>query len=334
VIYLKGSFLANEKGTNQFLFTDTNIITGLFDNLYWGSPDNPLTCDAKGDNLLSLTCAWQEAYAWGSAGLEIWQNDGVTPFSPIPGAFSEGGIEAPYSIVIANNTVFALCIIGGARVVVRMQGRAPVVVSDAIGRVLADMEDVSDAIGDLISVGGLSIYLLSFPSEGQTWAYDYKNDTWTRWGYFQGGEHRQFLGQHSTFAKSWNKHLIMSRVDGKIYELDRNTYTDDGSEMVSFRRTGWLNHGTYNRKICDQFYVKCKAGGSDIATLLVRWRSEGNAEWSNWMEMKLSPVGKRDFLAKNNRFGMYRSRQYEFRITDNADLVLCGVDVEIRGLSS
>jgi hypothetical protein len=334
VAFVRSTFIANEPGTNRFLFTDTNPNTLLLENDYWSSPDNPLTCEAKGDTLLSLFTAWQEVYAFGGQGLEIWQNDGVTPFAPVGGAFSEGGIEAPYSVVVADNTVFALCSIGGSRVVVRMNGRSPVVVSEPIATVLGGMVSVSDAIGDLISVGGLSLYLLSFPAAGQTWAYDFKHDAWSRWGHYVDGEHEQFIGQHACFAKNWNKHLIMSRIDGKIYELRRDVFTDDGEEMVSFRRTGWLDHGTFNRKICDQFFVKCKAGQADPAKLLIRWRDDGREEWSPFMELTLSPVGQRNFISKNNRFGMYRSRQYEFRISDNADLVLVSIDAEIRGLKS
>ena len=336
VAFIKGSFLANYPGTNSFLFTDVSPVTNMMDTAYWGSVDNPLTCDAKGDNLLAIFAAWQELYACGSQGNEIWQNDGVTPYSPIAGAFSEGGIEAPYSFVVADNTVFMLSVIAGTRVVVKLQGRAPVVISDPIARILSEMEDVSDAIGDLIGVGGLAMYLLTFPSAKQTWAYDYKNDVWVRWGYWdaESGLHNHFIGQHATYVKKWNKHLIQSRLDGKIYELDRNTFDDDGAEMVSYRRTGWINHGTYNRKVCDQFYVKCKAGMSNIGTLLVRWRDEGREEWGAWVDIPLQPVGQRDFIAKTNRFGMYRSRQYEFRLSDNADLVLVGVDTELRGLSS
>lgn len=334
VAFTKSVFIANESGTNRFDFTDTNPSTGLMDNTYWSSPDNPLTCEAKGDKLTAMLVAWQEIYAWGSQGLEIWQNDGVTPFIPIPGAFSEGGIEAPYSIVVADNTVFALCVINGARVVVKLSGRAPVVVSDPIAKILASMTTASDAIGDLISVGGLAIYLLSFPSAGQTWAYDYKNDTWTRWGYFIDGEHERFIGQHSCFCKAWNKHLILSRSDGKVYELRRDVFNDAGNEMVSYRRTPWINHGTFNRKKCDQFYVKLKTGETDNAVMLLRWRSDGRLEWGNYMELAMSPMGNRDFISKNNRFGIYRSRQYEFRLSDNADMALISVDIEVRGLSS
>jgi hypothetical protein len=318
---------------STFYLTD-DAVTGFMDPAYWSSTSNPLTCEAKGDKLLSLFTAWQEIYAWGSQGMEIWQDDGVTPFSPIPGAFSEGGIEAPYSVAIADNTVLALCVIAGSRVVIKLQGRSPMVVSDAISRVLADMPTVDDAIGDLISVGGLAIYLLSFPSAGQTWAYDYKNDVWCRWGSYRNGVHQQFQGVHACFAKTWNKHLIQSRIDGRIYELSRDLYTDDGHPMRTFRRTGWINHDTYNRKRCDQFYVKAKCGASDNATLLVRYRDDGRAEWSMSIEIPLQPLGNGQFLAKMNRFGMYRSRQYEFALSDAADLVLTGVDVELTVMSS
>lgn len=331
---MNSTFIVNEAGTNRFRFTDTNPDTGLVDNTYWQSTDGPLTCEVKGDNLEALFVAWQELYAWGTQGLEIWQYDGVTPFAPVMNAFTEAGLAAPYSIVIADNTVFALCVVAGAKVVVRMNGRSPVAVSDPIAKILSDMEIVNDAIGDLISVGGLSIYLLSFPSENQSWAYDYKNDTWSRWGHFHEGHHDRFLGQHACYAKSWNKHLILSRVDGTVYELSRDEAQDAGQEMVAYRRTGWMNHGTFNRKTCDQFYLKCKAGEADVATLLLRWRDDGRSEWSRWVEITLSPIGIRDFLAKLNRFGTYRSRQYEFRLTDNVNLVLVSADCELRGLSS
>lgn len=94
VAWINGRFVANNPNTNQFYFTDTNPDTGLIENDYWSSTDNPVTCEARGDNLNALLTAWQEIYAWGSEGLQIFQDDGVTPFSNIPGAFAEIGIEA------------------------------------------------------------------------------------------------------------------------------------------------------------------------------------------------------------------------------------------------
>jgi hypothetical protein len=330
VAWINSRFLANEPGTNRFDFTDTNPATGLVENDYWSSTDNPVTCEAKGDLLSALFTAWQEVYAWGSEGLQIFQDDGVTPFAPIQSAFTEGGIEAVYSFVKADNTVFALCVIDDKRVVIKLQGRTPQVVSEPIASILASMDTVSDAIGDLVMVGGIAIYLLSFPSANQTWAYDYKNDTWMRWGYYLMGQgnYDRFIGQHSCFVKPWNKHLIMSRLDSRIYEMSRKVYNDAGNPMVSYRRSGWIDHGNvWRRKRINQFYIKGKTYPDDGTTnpvMQLRWRDNGNQVWSNMMDLPLNPDYQGDFLIKCNRFGMYRRRQYEFKLSDNVDMVLIG----------
>ena len=326
--WIDEKFVGNVSGTNEFLFTDVNDATGFFDNAFWSGANNPIVCSSKGQKLTALLVAWQQVYAWGPDGCQIFQDDGVTPFVNIPGAFIEAGLEAPYSVQRGNNAIFALCVIDGKRVVVLLVGSTPRVVSEPIARVLAEMPAVSDAIGCLISVGGLAIYLLQFPTSGQTWAYDYRNDEWFRWGAWNAaaGQHDNFMGQHSCFAKAWNKHLIMNRVNGQIYELDRNTFTDADRQLVSFRRTGWIDQGmSWNRKRSNQLYIKVKVFAQDDATsptLLFRWRDDGNPNWSTYMELPLDPNFQGDCLIKLNRMGMYRMRQYEFRLSDNVDLAL------------
>jgi hypothetical protein len=282
-----------------------------------------------------LFTAFNEIYAWGSDGLEIWQDDGVTPFVPIQSAFTVAGIEGMYAYGKIDNTIFALCVIEGKGCVIRINSRSPQIVSEPIARILSEMSTVSDAFCDIISVGGISIALFSFPSAGQSWAYDYKNDTWLRWGYWNllRGEHQRFIGQHSCFVKSWNKHLIQSRVDGKIYELDRNTYDDDGNIMLSYRRTGWIDRGTWNRKRIPQLYIKGKVNPIDLdnpAMLQFRWRDNGNPTWQPLVEISLNPDEQGNFVVPMNRMGMYRSRQYEFRISDNVDMVLVGANEEVE----
>jgi hypothetical protein len=168
--YINMRFVANMAGTSRMGFTDTNPATGNLENDYWSSTSAPIRNTARGDYLLALRTCWEEIYAWGSQGLTVWQDDGASPFSQIQSAFSELGIEAPYSLVRTENTLFAVCVLDGKRVVAKMAGRAPQIASEPIARILADMETVSDAIGDLITVGGMSIYLLSFPTANQTWA--------------------------------------------------------------------------------------------------------------------------------------------------------------------
>jgi hypothetical protein len=319
--YINMRFVANMAGTSRMGFTDTNPATGNLENDYWSSTSAPIRNTARGDYLLALRTCWEEIYAWGSQGLTVWQDDGASPFSQIQSAFSELGIEAPYSLVRTENTLFAVCVLDGKRVVAKMAGRAPQIASEPIARILADMETVSDAIGDLITVGGMSIYLLSFPTANQTWAYDHKNDTWCRWGQYVGtSDYRdRFIGQHVCFCKPWNKHLIMSRVDGKIYELSRSAFDDAGTEMISYRRTGWVDCGIGSqRKRCDQFYVEGKPGLTNTPSLMIRSRDNGNNEWSKYKTLAFY----KNTVEPMNRQGTFRTRQWEFRIPSDTDTIL------------
>jgi hypothetical protein len=323
VAYLNLKFIANNPETNQFLFTDVNPDSGFQEFDYWSSADNPLTAESRGDDLAVIEQYLQELNIWGTQSLEIWVDDGVTPLISIPQGASEAGIEAPYSVKQVSDKIFALVVIDGIRHVVRMDGRTPTIISEPIAQVIASYGTVSDAIGQSITVNGISIYLLQFPSAGKTWAYDLKSDSWVPWGTWneKDGIMEQFIGQHSCFVKTWNKHLIMSRVDGRIFELDFGTNTDGDAPTKSYRRTIWEEHGRASRKRSDRLKLKVKTGSTINGALYLRWADDGSEEWSNYMEIELGPIGKRDFIIDLPQMGMYESRRYEISITDDAELV-------------
>ncbi len=320
VAWIDGRFVANSPGTPRFLSTDTNPATGLFDNAFWSSTINPFRNTARGDNIKALLTNWEEIYSWGGEALEVWQDDFATPFTSIPSALAEVGIEAPYSIRRTENTLFAVCVLDSKRVVVKLAGRAPVVISEPIAILLAAMPTVSDAIGSLITVGGIAIYLLHFPSANQTWAYDHKNDVWCRWGLYIGDSDVRdaFIGNHPCFCKAWNKHLIQSRFDGKIYELSRNAFDDAGTQMVPYRRTGWMDMTTGHRKRLTQFYIKGKPGLSIDTRLLFRYQEDGRNEWSAYTELAFDT----ESVERLTNQGTFRTRRYEFRLPSGSDTVL------------
>jgi hypothetical protein len=320
-------------------FTDVNPDGNLMDPLYWSSPDNPLTADSKGDNLTALLVAWQEIIAMGQEGTEIWQDDGVTPFSPITGASTEAGLLAAHSVKICDNALLALMMVDNKRAIVKIIGRTPQVISEPIARILAEYTRVDDAVATVISAGGLAIYLLSFPTENETWAYDLKSDTFVRWGYWntETAEYERFIGQHFCFAKAWGKYLIGSRVDGKIYELDRGTYQDDGNIIRWMLQTGWVDHASWRRKRSNQLFVKAKASegsSEDPPVMEMYFRDDGRGEFNDNPAtlLILGPAGYNEFISPMNRMGTYRSRQYQFVCTENVDIALVGADEELTEL--
>jgi hypothetical protein len=260
---------------------------------------------------------------------EVWQEDGVNPISPLVGSLMEIGVEAPYSMVMADNTMMGLCVVAGKRAVITVQGRGPKVISEPIANILQSYQTVTDAIGSLCFVGGLNMYILNFPTESKTWAYDFKNDIWTQWSSWDlaSAENKVFKGYYGTYAKTWNKHLILGS-DGDLYEFSRTQYSDDDAPIRSSIRTGWLDSGTWDRKRLDQLIIKLQGYNPDGAKVLLRMRTDGFQEWGTAIEIDIQANQQNDHFCKLNRMGIHRSVQFEFIMTDAADLSLVGMELD------
>lgn len=329
-------FYANDlNGESQdFYITDVNLSDPpVLDPVYWASPTNPWRTSARPDKLSGIYTGWNEIYLWGSQACEVWQEDGVNPISPLVGSIIEAGTLAPYSVVIADNSLIGLCQIAGKRAVAKIQGRVPHIISEPIANRLQSMSTVADAVGTLVFTGGVNLYLLTFPTENETWCYDIKNDIWSQWSTWDTVQavHTAFNCRFSTYAKDWNRH-IMQDTSGSLQEISRTAYNDNGVPIVSSIRTGWLDHGTWDRKRSDQLIIKLKGYAANDVKLQLRHRSDGFAEWSNPMDIEIQNGKQNDHFCKLNRMGIYRSRQYEILMTDTADLALVGIEEDVTRL--
>ena len=277
IAMMNNRFYANDIYHGQdLLITDVNPATDLLDVLYWSSPVNPFRASARPDNIQGIYTAWNEIFLWGTQACEVWQEDGITPISPLVGSIIESGTLAPHSVVLADNTLIGLCQINGKRAVVALAGRNPNIISEDIANKLQEIQVVSDAIGSMCFVGGLNIYLLTFPTADITWAYDIKTKVWCQWSTWDtvNAVNAQYKGRYGVYAKDWNKHLVMS-ANGSIHELSRSQYTDSGLLISSSIRTGWIDHGTSDRKRCDQLIIKLKGYSDTIGKVVMRTRDDG-----------------------------------------------------------
>jgi hypothetical protein len=99
VCYINDRFVAIEANSARFFWS------ALLDGRTWDfldfataerQPDNALDIEALGDNI----------WPFGQATVEVWQNDGVTPFSRIEQVSFDKGIIATGANVKADNTLF------------------------------------------------------------------------------------------------------------------------------------------------------------------------------------------------------------------------------------
>lgn len=271
----------------------------------------------------------------GSETTELWINDGVSPFSRIQGATIDQGTIAPFSIAHTDKDTFW---ISDKRRLTHLQDFRPVETKFPYQRVIGDNFFIEDARGTIVELDGLTWYVLTFPSQDLTLAYDYKNNTWARWGTWGTdiSDYRRFRMRTGAFAKRWNQYLIGDHTNGIIYKLSRSAYTDAGDIIRSSRRTGFISHDTSLYKRCKKLRVRCKvnvANGSVLNPVMtVRWRN-GNGAWGTEHTIPLGPAGANELIGQLAPCGRYRVRQYEFTCSDAVEWILQGGEEEIEIMS-
>lgn len=329
VAELDGYILANDVGSGTIMFSDLNSLTS------WQALSF-FTAESRPDPVLAMAEAFREIIAIGSESVEFFVNDGQTPFSRIPGSAQPFGISAPYSLALAGNTWMWL---DHNRRFASMQGRQVVNLSTPYDRVIQRYLSVDDAIGYSVSIDGMTLYVLTFPTAQETLVFNYTSQQWHRWGYWvsSSGVHQRFRGYSYCYARMWNLHLIGDHSNGIIYAASRNVFQDNGSHIRSLLRTGHISHGLHVDKLSDCIRLHCKRGHGTATVenpqIMLRRRVNNRQQWGNERWKSLGQVGQHSPFIDWKRNGVYKTQQLEFTHSDNTDLVIMGAQELITGLS-
>lgn len=338
VAYINRRFITNLANSSSFIFTDTNPATGVLDVGFWDSSDNPLSCESRSDNLVALTVHWNEIYAWGSTSVEIWQDDGVTPFIPVRGAEIPFELLSPASIVEINDIIFAFGTYNSFPVVAAIKNRGLSIVSGPVVSLLRVYSTLSRIKATKMSTASSQLYVISFLRSGTNYSqtltlvYNVTTDTWTNFTSAttnsRGAITTKYIDfMNTAYDPNTGLQLVSRQFDHNIFSI--GTATSDATGVINVtRRTPWIDHGTWKRKRCNSLYLRIKRGQTS-GVLRLRWVDNGSGTWSSYYDIKLSPTTDRDFISRNRRMGMYHSRRYEFTMSDNADFVLVGSDEDV-----
>jgi hypothetical protein len=280
-----------------------------------------------------------EVNVLGAQSLEIWHDDGTSPFARLGQGFVQSGTAAPYSFAYSQ-TQDVLIWLSENRQVVMQQGRTPVPVSLTMSKYIAGFTTITDAIGDCVEILGRPYYILRFPTETKCLVFDFTSKNWYEWMNWNSGTavYDGFRGACHCYSPAWNLNLVGDRANGKIYKFSNSTYTDNALILRSLVRTGHYNHGTEaKRKFSNALYFRLKRTSvvTDDATpdLMVRYCDNGGTAWTDFATVSLQQVGNTEFRAKLTRLGSYYSRQWEFVLSDAYPLCLVSVeeDVDMEG---
>ena len=319
VAYLDGYILANARETGRFHFCMNDDLTN------WDAAEFAAG-EGKPDNITALYEGWSEIVLVGPESVEIWVNDGQTPFSRLSGGLIQRGCSAPNTFRQVGNAWMWL---DENKRFVQLTGRTPEPVSFPFDKVLQGLPVVEDAITDVIEIAGQAFYVVSFPGANRTFVYNVYRKAWHEWGYWNQNraDYERWRGNVHCHATAWGMHLVGDRSSGKVYKLSRDYHDDDGDLIRSVRRTGFNDHGTTQVKRSYEAVIRCKRGqgNADVTnpTMSVRWRDQPGT-WKNGRSVSLGAVGKHEMHVKLSGLGQYRARQWEFVHSAKTDWILVG----------
>jgi hypothetical protein len=257
-------------GANTVDIIDNYFVYNNPTTQQWGasdllSPISPNTSyslkDGAPDDLVALIVDHREVYLMGEISSEVWTDVGTVPFpfQRIPGTSTQHGIAAPFSLSrLGNSFAYVSRNNRGQAQIMQMQGYLPQRISThAVENTLAN-QYVNDAISWTYQLEGHEVFVVTFPSLELTWAYDATTALWHKWLYTTDtNEYQRHRGNCSAVFQGLV--IIGDYENGKLYELDKNNYTDDGQNIRRLRRAPHLVT-EFQRQYFDELQIQFQPG--------------------------------------------------------------------------
>jgi hypothetical protein len=328
---IDGYIVYNEPGTQNWANTDldSRLSTAALYGSKNGAPDP----------IVSLICDHRQVYLLGEKTTETWVDVGGTiagittfPFQRISGTMMQHGIAAPFSLARFDES---LIFVGrderGTATVGMIEGYKYVRVSTHAVENSIQNVDVTNAIGFVQQIRGHEMYVVTFPSVDLTWVFDFTTKLWHKWLSWENGEFHRHRANCGAFFNGEN--LVGDFENGKIYEVNLDTYTDNGNTIRRIRRCPHLV-ADLQRFYFDELQIQFQPGvglnlgqGQDPQAML-RWSNDGGSTYSSEHWTGIGKIGAYKNRAIWRRLGYARDRIFEVVVTDPVNAVIISANLK------
>jgi len=289
------------------------------------------------DPVQAIAAVHKEIWLLGTDTTEVWFDAGNPnfPFERIPGVFIQQGVAAVWSVAKANENLFWIGRgeQGNAMPYMSQYYQAVPIGTPAIVDEWQTYARIDDATAFTYQIGSHVFYVVTFPTADRSWVYDVLTQQWHEWLSMDasGALHAHVSG---SYCFTGSMHLLGDANSGNVYQLDVNTFTDNGAAIPRIR--GFPHLSDFNSG-ARQFYkyflanVEVGRGLSDGTTgappILLRWSDDGGYTWGQPIEGNLGAVGQSIRSVQWNRLGYARDRVFEVSWSANARSSLNGAYV-------
>jgi hypothetical protein len=280
------------------------------------------------DNIVAPLRVGRDLWLFGEQTTEVWSNIGATdfPFLRVSGGFVSRGTAARGSIATRLGTAVWL---GDDRVIYTAAGVQPQRISThAVEQAIGGYTTVADAVAWIYEQEGHAFYVLTFPTAGDTWVFDFATGMWHERESEGLGVWRAKLG--CAFAGGvWAGDV----VNGSIWLLDP-THAWEGDAQIIRVATGTSFHSEGRKVTLTRFCAEFESGvglatgqGADPVVWL-SWSNDGGRTWSHDATAKLGPQGEYRTRLEWRRLGQARERVFRLQWSDPVYTTLAAVTVD------
>lgn len=325
ITFIDSYFVVNKINTGSF------YLSGIYDGTSWNSLDFA-TAESSPDDLLRVLNGVGQLWLFGTQTTEVWTNTGASefPFERISGAKLETGILSPFTAVAIGNTVLW---VGrdkiGQGIVYKARGFSPQRIStDAIELRIQEADDLANIRAFTYQEDGHTFYVITGGGLETTLVYDMQTELWHERAYLnEFGEFEQHLGCCGMFA--FGKQFVGSRVDGSIYEMSLDFYSDDGNPLARERTYTHLSDEgkriRYNSlEIGFETGVGTQFGQGQNPVCMFQLSKDGGRTWSEEYTTPIGAVGKYQTKVSFRRLGITEQMTFRIKVTDPVKVAICG----------
>lgn len=327
---------------NQFIYTKPKFTT--ISNVGDGTTAsglNVIGAETKPDDLVRDFVFKQTIERMGVRTIEGWYNSGTgsPPIARLDGQIFEVGLAAKHSVAETDEAFYWL---GDDNSIYRSQaGAKQRISSDAISNAIQSYSTIDDAIGGTFTIEGQNFYVITFPSENQTFAV---NESLGVNGWFElssGINGDKYQG--SSFINCYNKNIVADESNGKIYELDFNTYTNDSETLKRTRVTSSINGDLVNARgkrvqmsrleILMETGVGLIDGQGDNPRIMIEASYDGGRTWDSGTWARVGRLG--EFVLQVEWFSLKSFYDCILRVSSsdpvNYSIYSAAIDLRLAG---
>lgn len=319
--FLDGYLLGVEPFGRYWFWSD------LADGLSYSSFDRA-QAEARPDPIIALKVFNREAWVFGRDTTEVFVNTGALrgTFQRAASTVMNVGCAGRFAVALGSDGLFWL---GGDGRFYAAQGYNPTAIStQPIEQAIRGL-DWSQCYAIIWEDEGHSVVYFGFPN-GPTFGFDASTGMWHR------RESQGLPGWSIGHLERWNGKWIAGDIyTGGIFELDWNTYDENGKPLVCERTSGVFSDSQH-RLIFSGIELVMDAGsgnGNGDQLAILQYSDDGGRNWSNWRTGSIGRIGDYMRRIRFHRLGSALNRVFRVRVSDprRRDLLSASLSVESTG---